>query len=146
MMDRKDHLWLFLQFLQEVEKKQHGGGLLGWDSYEQDYFGLECTDSFAERESAKRLMRLTKSELIGSAKACLKVLYAYLGIQNRYDNLKAAMDILKDENTGYLQVVKQIGKCYDQAEKDSLGFGYKFGKGVEKLDNLLRNLPKEAWI
>ncbi len=134
----------FDDFFVAIGAGEYGGGLLGWDSYEQDYFGLECTDSFAERESAKRLMRLTKSELIGSAQACLKVLYAYLGIQNRYDNLKAAMDILRDENTGYLQVVKQIEECYDQAEKDSLGFRYKFGKGVEKLDNLLRNLPQEA--
>lgn len=24
------------------------GGLLGWDSFEQDYMGISCTDRFAE--------------------------------------------------------------------------------------------------
>lgn len=92
----------FDDFFVAIGGSECGGGLLGWDSYEQDYFGIEISDSFAEQESRKRLGRLKKSELIESAHACLKVLYAYLGIQNRYDNLKAAMDILKDKNTGYL--------------------------------------------
>ncbi len=44
------------------------GGLLGYDSYEQDYFGLSCTDAFAEDESRKSLKRLTKDELIAASR------------------------------------------------------------------------------
>lgn len=129
-----------------IGASEYGGGLLGWDSYEQDYFGIEISDSVAEQESRKRLERLKKSELIESAHACLKVLYAYLGIQNRYDNLKAAMDILKDENTGYLQIVKQIEECYEKADKETCGFRYDYGKEVRELNRLINNMPQEAWI
>ena len=31
------------------------GGLLGYDSYEGDYFGISCLDSFAEDEAKKKL-------------------------------------------------------------------------------------------
>lgn len=135
----------FDDFFVAAGASEYGGGLLGWDSYEQDYFGIEATDSFAEQESRKRLERLKKSELVESAHACLKVLYAYLGIQNRYDNLKAAMDILKDENTGYLQAVKQIEECYEKANEETMGFKYDYGKGVRELERLARNMPQEAW-
>lgn len=35
------------------------GGILGWDSFEQDYFGISCTDSFAEDEAKKKLKQMT---------------------------------------------------------------------------------------
>lgn len=136
----------FDDFFVAIGGSEYGGGLLGWDSYEQDYFGIELSDSVAEQESRKRLDRLKKSELIESAHACLKVLYAYLGVQNRYDNLKEAMDILKDENTGYLQVVKQIEEVYEKANEETMGFKYDWGKEVKELERLARNMPQEAWI
>lgn len=136
----------FDDFFVAIGASEYGGGLLGWDSYEQDYFGIELSDSVAEHEIQKRLDRLKKSELIESARACLKVLYAYLGIQNRYDNLKAAMDILKDENTSYLQVVKQIEECYQKANEETDGFRYDFGKEVTKLERLASAMPQEAWL
>ena len=40
------------------------GGLLGWDSYEQDYFGISCDSSFAEDEAKKKLKQMTKEDLI----------------------------------------------------------------------------------
>lgn len=79
-----------------------GGGYLGWDSYEQDYFGLSCTDRYVEGRCKEKLMRLTKDRLIESAWMCFRVYIAYIGIRHRYDCLKAAMDILRDQNTGCL--------------------------------------------
>ena len=38
------------------------GGLLGYDTYENDYVGFSCMDVFAEDESKKALMRLTKDK------------------------------------------------------------------------------------
>lgn len=122
---------------------EFGGGLLGWDSYEGDYFGLECMDCFAEDESQKRLMRMTKKDLINNMRWCLKILYAYLGIKNRYDSLKAAMDILRDENTGYLQMVKQIDELYTEAEKDNFS---EWEQSTKKFNAMLDNLPDRAWL
>lgn len=121
----------------------YGGGLLGWDSYEGDYYGLECTECFAENESQKRLLRLSKKDLINNMRWCLKILYAYLGIKNRYDSLKAALDILRDENTGYLQMVKQIDELYSAAEKEDF---WEWKESTRKFNAMLDNLPARAWI
>lgn len=138
----------FDDFFVAIGAGDSGGGLLGWDSFEQDYFGLQCADSFALQESAKRLKRLTKDQLIEAAHACFKVYHAYIGLRNRYDCLKAAMDILRDENTGYLQMVRQIEEVYERADKESEGFRYQYCycREVAELDRMLECMPQEAWI
>lgn len=122
---------------------EYAGGLLGWDAYEGDYFGIGCPPSWAEEESTKRIFRMTKKELIDATRACLRVLYSYIGLRHRYDCLKAALDILRDENTGYLQLVKQIEETYERAAAD--GF-YSWYGSTRDFDRLLENLPPEAWV
>lgn len=120
------------------------GGLLGWDSYEQDYFGIDsysCDE--AQKESQKRIKRMTKDEIIECMGACTRVLYSYIGLRSRYDSLKAAMDILRDQNTGYLQVVKEIEETYREADKDCFR---PWGESTKKLERLLESMPQEAWI
>ena len=40
------------------------GGLLGFDEYEQDYFGIGCSDSWAEDEAKKKLKQMKKQKLL----------------------------------------------------------------------------------
>ncbi len=42
-------------FFVAIGAGESGGGLLGWDSWEQDYFGISCTDAWAEDEARKKL-------------------------------------------------------------------------------------------
>lgn len=121
----------------------YGGGLLGWDSYEGDYYRLDISSSFAEDESMKRCMQLSKKDLIGNMRWCLKILYQYIGLKNRYDSLKAALDILKDENTGYLQMVKQIDELYEAAAKDNF---CEWEESTRKFNKMLESLPQRAWL
>ncbi len=136
----------FDQFFVAIGAGGDYGGLLGYDSYEQDYFGLSCTSSFAEDESKKILKRLTKDDLIEASRQCFKVYQSFIALRYRYDCLKAAIDILRDQNTGYLQMVKQIEKVYEKVEKETLGFRYNYGESVKDLDRILGNMPQEAWI
>ena len=136
----------FDKFFVAVGAGEGYGGLLGYDSYEQDYFGLSCTDAWAEDESKKVLKRLTKDELIAAARQCFRVYQSFIALRHRYDCLKAAMDILRDQNTGYLQMVKQIEEVYEKADKESSGFQYQWGEEVRELDRILDNMPQEAWI
>lgn len=122
------------------------GGLLGYDSYEQDYFGLSCTEAFAEDESKRALKQLTKDNLIAASRQCFRIYQSFIALRHRYDCLKAAMDILRDENTGYLKMIKQIEEMYEKADEESDGFRYGWGKSVRELDRLLGNMPQEAWI
>lgn len=136
----------FDRFFVAVGAGEDFGGLLGYDTYEQDYFGLTCEEAWAEDESKKVLKRMTKDELIEAARQCFRVYQSFIGLRHRYDCLKAAMDILRDQNTGYLQMVKQIEDVYERAEKASSGFRYLFGKEVNELNRILENMPQEAWI
>lgn len=136
----------FDRFFVAIGADEDYGGLLGYDSYEQDYFGLSCSEAFAEDESKKILKRLTKDELIAAARQCFRVYQSFIALRHRYDCLKAAMDILRDQNTGYLQMVKQIEEVYEKADKESCGFRYQYCKEGIELDRILENLPQEAWI
>lgn len=121
------------------------GGLLGWDSFEGDYFGISCDSSFAEDEAKKKLKQMTKDDLIAAARQCFKVHHAYIGLRNRYDSLKAAIDILRDQNTGYLQVVKEIERLYEDASKDKWS-GEHWSKESREWERYTDALPPEAWI
>ena len=139
--DFKDH---FNDLFVAAGAGKFGGGLLGYDTYEGDYYGLDFP-GYAEQCSVKRLMRMTKKELIQYMQVCTKIIVNFVGLRNRYDNLKAAMDILKDQNTGYLQIIKQIDEVYSRAEEATFGFKY-WTREAEELDRILENLPQEAWI
>ncbi len=142
--DLNDH-WLDAKF-QDIFNNffvaiKYNDDLLGWDSYEQDYYGIEYRD-FAEDEAGKRLMKMTKENIIQYAGLSFNIAMNYIGLQNRYDNLKAALDILKDKNTGHIQVIKKIEKMYDQIEHSDL-----WGTGNDKeWERFTNSLPQEAWI
>lgn len=122
-----------------------GGGLLGWDSWEQDYFGLSCTDYFAEDEAKKKLKQMTKDDLIAAARQCLKIYQAYIGLRNRYDSLKAAIDILRDTNTGVLQAVKEIERLYETVSMDRWTRD-EWSRESRDWKRYTDTLPPEAWI
>lgn len=119
------------------------GGILGYDSYEGDYFGLNCTDAWAEDEAKKTLKRMTKDEMIAAARQCFRIYSSYIALRYRYDCLKNAMDILKDQNTGYLQIVKEIEELYLKAEAEDF---CDWRPDTRKFNNYLDSLPQEAWI
>ncbi len=121
------------------------GGLLGFDEYEQDYFSIGCSESWAEDEAKKKLKQMTKDEMIAAARQCFRVYSAYIGLRNRYDSLKAAIDILRDQNTGYLQVVKEIEKLYEAAAAKQ-GWGAEYSKDRKEFERYTDALPPEAWI
>ena len=121
------------------------GGLLVFDEWEQDYYGLSCTESFAEDEAKRKLKQMTKDELIAATRQCFKVYSAYIGLRNRYDSLKAAIDILRDQNTGYLQVVKEIERLYEAASEQEGRFA-EYSKEWKEYERYTDALPPEAWI
>ena len=57
------------------------------------------------------------------------------------------MDILRDKNTGYLQMVKQIEELYEKSNEETDGFKYCWrGDTLKNFNSLLRNMPQEVWI
>lgn len=117
------------------------GGLQGYDEYEQDYFGISSFEAWAEDEAKKKLKRMTKDELIAAARQCFKVYQGYIGLSNRYDNLKAAIDILRNQNIGILQAVKEIEKLYEGVSEDEWS-----RRDAVAWKMYTDTLPQEAWI
>ena len=120
--------------------------VLGWDSYEGDYYGITAYESdLAENESKEKLKKMTKDELIDASKQCFRVYQAYIGLRNRYDSLKAAIDILKNQNTGYLQIVKEIERIYEAAQEHQ-GDWAEYSKEWKEFERYTNALPQETWI
>ncbi len=115
--------------------------LLGWDSYEQDYYGIEYKD-YAQDEAGKKLMRMTKENIIQYAGLSFSIATSFIGLQNRYDNLKAALDILRDKNAGHIQVVKKIEELYSKIERSEI-----WGVSNDReFDRYTSCLPQETWV
>lgn len=118
--------------------------LIGFDFIEEDYFALTSYQSeLAVTESGKRLMRHTKAEIIAMIGHCLGILLAFFDLRQQYDYLKAALDVLRDENTSYLKVIKEISDAYEKAAEGNF---HVWNEETRKFDQLLSNLPDRAWI
>jgi len=66
---------------------------------------------------------------------------AFIGVQNRYQDLKTAIDILKDKYSGLLQTINQINELYEKAEEE-----YSWGRVYPEFDRLLDALPYDVWV
>lgn len=115
--------------------------LVGFDDYEEDYFALTSyQERLAEEEAGKRLMRLTKKEMISTIGQCFGILMAFLDVRQRFDYLQATFDILRDQNTSLLDCIKEIEKLYEAAQD-------RWDSSAErKWHDLTEALPQEIWV
>lgn len=122
-----------------------GYEILGYDIVEKDYFGINpFLHEYAKEESVKRLERLTKKELLNTMRQVMCIVFAYQGIQSRYQDLKSAIDILRGKNKEYLEGVKKINELYDSIDWSDRWVEY--SEGYEALDRIFEKLPQEAWL
>ena len=118
--------------------------MVGYDSYEEDYYSLTMYENkLASNESAKRLKRLTKDELISICGQCFGIAISYFNIRYKYDYLRAAYEILKDKNTSYLEAVKEIEKAYTAADESDW---YEYSETVREFEKLINALPEKVWV
>lgn len=121
-----------------------GGGYLGYDDFEGDYFGLNGLGiELAEEVGADKVMRMTKKQILEAAGMCFTVAMNFISLRSRYDNLKAAIDILRDKNTALLTEAKAIEDAYEKAA--AVDF-CSWKDETRDFDRLINNLPDRAWI
>ncbi len=118
--------------------------LVGFDEYEEDYFGLCGYErDLAVTEAGKRLLRRTKPEMLAAIGQSVGTLLAFLDLREKYDYLKATMDVLRDGNTSVLRTLKAIDEVYDRAE--AVGFA-SWEDATRELDRLIETLPERVWV
>ena len=124
--------------------QQRGMSLLGYDELEGDYFGIEnWMRDWAEKESVKRLKRLTKEQLLEAMAQTVAITFAFLGIQSRYQDLKAAIDILRAQNKEYLDSVKLLNELHAQLWNE---YGHMDYKVERQMDAIIQRMPQEAFL
>ncbi len=113
--------------------------IVGYDDYEENYFSLSSyEESLAETEAGKRLMRMTKKEIIATVGQCMGITMAFMDLRQQYDYLKTTMDILRDENTSILQIIRNIETAYEKAVTGDWN-------DEKSFDRLLNALPDVVW-
>lgn len=118
--------------------------IIGYDSYEDDYFNMTSYEqSLAKDESEKKLLRLTKSELIATARQCFGFAAAVLNFRYKADYLQAAMDVLKSKNHAYIESVKSLGSLYEAADKDKWD---KYADSVRQFNEAVDAMPDRVWF
>lgn len=121
-----------------------GTQMLGYDSYEEDYFKLGSWESeIACREASERMTKKTKKELIECAHTVISVIVAYMAIKYRFDSLSAAADVLMEKSEKELRAVKEIEEAYKKAAEDDFKVWY---ESTRNFDRLLKDLPDKMWI
>lgn len=118
------------------------GGMIAYDNTESDYYGIEpFMYPWCDEATQKRLERLTKVEILETAKNCFKVVTSFLSISSRYDDLKDTFDILKNKQLNFLGTIKEIEKLYESANYENF-----CSKATRMLDKLVAELPQEILI
>ena len=109
----------------------------GWNAAELDYFKLNSVEeTYAMREAEKRLMRLTKSQLISNFRRVLMTIVMFF-------DLKAAHDCL----TSIVEELDEKGALLER-KNDRINSLYKdlTGKSKETFDEEIRNIPPRMWV
>lgn len=115
---------------------------IGYDDIEEDYYALSSYNSeLAHTDAGKRVMRLTKAEMLSTIGQVLGMILAFKNIELKYEYLKATIDILRDQNNSVIQQIKAIETAYEAANEE-----YFFGEKTREFDILIRELPDKIWI
>lgn len=118
------------------------GGIFGWDEEKSDYMPVSMSYIYdAEQIAEKRIMRLSKKEMLQTTTHCLMIFTNYISIRTRFNELKGTMDLICGCNSGHTRTVKAIEELYEEAEKDG-----KWSAASTKWNTITELLPQECWI
>lgn len=118
--------------------------LIGYDSYEEDWYSLtDWQKDLAESEAGKRIMKHTKTEMLSMIGQAMGTLLAFLDLRQKYDYLKATMDIIREEHSSFFKAIADVEKAYETANADNFA---EWRKGTKEYNKLLNALPEKIWI
>ena len=116
--------------------------VIGYDGYEEDYYSL-CSyeQELATSEAGKRVMRLTKAEMLSQIGQVLGMILAFQNIEIKYEALRATIDVLRERNTSIITQIKAIEAAYDKAQGEP-----EWSRDWKAFNKLISELPEQLWI
>lgn len=110
----------------------------GYDAAELDYFRL--SDGFeqdlAVEEAEKRLMRMTKQELIRNFRKVFMTVVMFFDLKSAHDCLTSIVEELDEKGALLERKNERINALYEDLT----------GKNAELFDNEIANLPQRMWV
>lgn len=117
---------------------------IGYDSIENDYFGLTRYESnLAQTESAKRVMRMTKAEMLSTIGQNIGLILAFYDLRQRFDYAKAALATATEHNMDTLRAVKSIEEAYQEWAADGCRV---YCDSADRLERKANDLPDVFWV
>lgn len=117
---------------------------VGYDTVENDYFHLCAWDAGrAKTESGKRLMRLTKAEMIDTIGRSFGVLLAFYDLRQRFDYLNTALSVTLGHNLDTLHTVRSIEAAYEAWCEDGC---HPWGTPYYELERVCKELDDVYWV
>ena len=109
----------------------------GWDAAELDYFKLTSfEEELAVQECEKRLMRLTKQQLIRYFRKVLMTIVMFYDIKAAHDCLTSIVETLDEKGALLEQKNERINELYADLT----------GKSGEAFDAEIAHLPPRMWV
>lgn len=123
--------------------------IIGYDAVEMDYFSLlnGWEQEASQEEARKRLMTKTKSDLLDTIQKSWCIFLAFFDLDQRYQHLKATMDILRGDNTALLAVIRDIEKKYEDIFSNRTESYHAIDRKAEReFDRMTEALPDRIWM
>ena len=111
---------------------------VGWDAEELDFMHLlsGVDDEWAQKEAVKRIMRLTKAEMLALFRRVLGVIVIFYDIKAAHDCLVSIVEELDERAALMKRKDDAINGLYEDLT----------GKNAEQFEQLVRNLPQRMWV
>lgn len=115
---------------------------MGFDTCERDYFKLDPYDmDGSQRHARKKLMRLTKEQILDLAGVAMGIARNYMSIMYRFKSMQASFEILKGTNESLIKVTMALDEAYEKCAADPYDY-----EAQRQLDHMLSDLPDRLWI
>lgn len=112
--------------------------VLGYDSVETDYYAMAgiYDEDFAIEEAEKRIMQLTKKEMVQTFRKVLVILTTFFDLKASHDCLTSIVDELDFKGAILAAKNDKINSLYEDLT----------GTPGDDFDEIIANLPQRMWI
>lgn len=111
--------------------------VLGYNSVEMDYYGmLSYEEDWAEQEAERKVMQMTKADMVRRFKKVLAALMSYADLKAAHDCLTSIVTELDERGAAIARRGAEIGRLYaNMTDSDETEF-----------EKAIQGIPQRMWL